>query len=274
MKDSGIPLGAMVYPGWSPCSLAGQIAALQKCALTRTEIFMTEKTLPDARKTAERLRAEGIRPISLHAPFSKEISLSTLDTGRRQASVQKGLAALDAAGEAGTETVILHPADDVRDIPLEGVYAEALTDSLRTLCAAARRKGLRVAVENMPSGELGAKVAEIAKLVQESGIEGLGVCLDTGHANMNRDLIEGVHAAKDRLFALHVHDNDGAKDQHLAVFSGTVDWEAFVTALARAKFRGCFMLETGYLFPTEKNPAPSLEWVERLRRLLAEKMNG
>jgi sugar phosphate isomerase/epimerase len=266
---ASISLGAMVYPEWTPCTLEAQIAALRSCGLGQTEIFMTEKTLAAAHEIAKLLRREGIAPVSLHAPFSREISLSTLDPLRRLASVSKGLAAIEAAGAAGVETVIFHPADDVRNIPLRGEYAEALTESLRKLCAAARERGLRVAIENMPSGELGASIVEIADLVRASGIRNLGVCVDTGHANMNKDLVEGVAAAGDRLFALHVHDNDGVKDQHLAVFAGTADWEGFVGELARVAFRGCFMLETGYIFPREGNPAPSLEWLERLRQLLA-----
>ena len=284
MKASLISLGAMVYPEWAPCTLEAQIAALRSCGLNQTEIFMTEKTLAATGRVAELLRKEGIAPVSLHAPFSREISLSTLDALRRLASVSKGLAAIVGAGAAGVETVIFHPADDVRNLPLRGPstmlraapsvsrggeHAEALTESLRKLCAAARERGLRVAIENMPSGELGASIVEIADLVRASGIGNLGVCVDTGHANMNKDLVEGVAAAGDRLFALHVHDNDGVKDQHLAVFAGTADWEGFVGELARVAFKGCFMLETGYIFPREGNPAPSLEWLERLRQLLA-----
>ena len=268
MKKQAITLGAMVYPGWAACTLEDQIAALKVCGLNQTEIFMSDKTLGDAGRVAEQLRKEGIAPVSLHAPFSREISLSALDAARRASSVSKGLAAVEAAGAAGVEVVIFHPANDVRNIPLRGEHAEALTESMRRLCDAARGKGLRAAIENMPSGELGASLAEIAALVRASGIPNLGVCLDTGHANMNKDLVAGVAAAGDRLFALHVHDNNGAKDEHLAVFAGTVDWEGFAEALSRARFAGCFMLETGYLFPRKDFPPPVTDWVERLRALL------
>ena len=269
MSNTRISLGAMVYPGSSAWTLEAQIGALRSCGLNQTEIFTTEKTLADALEVAEMLRKEGITPISLHAPFTREISLSTLDPLRRLASVEKGLAAVAAASAAGTETIILHPSNDVRNIPLRGEHSEALTESMRTLCAAARDKGLRVAIENMPSGELGASLVEIADLVRASGIENLGVCVDTGHANMNKDLIPGVAAAGDRLFALHVHDNDGLKDQHLPVFAGTADWEGFAEALSAVGFGGCFMLETGSIFPKQDNTSPSLEWLEHLRELLS-----
>jgi sugar phosphate isomerase/epimerase len=213
-------------------------------------------------------------PISLHAPFNREISLSTLNPLRRLASVEKGLAAIQAAGVAGVDTIVFHPADDVRNIPLRGEHAAALIDSMRRLCAAAEAKSIRVALENMPSGELGASLIEIADLVRASGIHNLGVCLDTGHANMNKDLIAGVVASSQRLFALHVHDNDGLKDQHLAVFAGTVNWDEFVKTLRDIRFSGCFMLETGQIFPTKEIPKPPLVWIERVRQLLAERPEG
>ncbi len=30
---------------------------------------------------------------------------------------------------------------------------------------------------------------------------------------------------KDKIFALHLHDNDQTHDQHLLPFDGTMDWE-------------------------------------------------
>lgn len=270
-EKQALSLGAMVYPDWALCPLDEQLAAMRAAGLMETELFFIEKNLSTAQRVAEQVRSAGIRPVSLHAPFSREISLSTLEPLRRMASVAKGLNAVEAAAAAGVETIVFHPANDVRDIPLRGEHAAALTESLKKICAAARTKGLRVAVENMPPQELGSHLVEIVEMVRASHIPNLGICLDTGHANMNGDLIEGVSAAGQFLFALHVHDNDGTKDQHLPVFSGTINWADFLKALTNTGFTGCFMLETGHIFPRKNASQPCLEWIERLRAMLNTK---
>jgi sugar phosphate isomerase/epimerase len=264
----------MVYPGWAACSLEGQIGAMTACGLREAEIFTSEKTLAEAPDVARKLREAGVTPVSLHAPYSRSLSLSHLEKVRRLEAVASGQRAIQVAAKATVQIVLFHPADDLRNIALTGEHAAALTESMRTLCAAAEREGMRVVIENMPPGELGARVAEIAGLVKGSGIANLGVCLDTGHANMNGDLIEGVAASGERLFALHVHDNDGLKDQHLPVFAGTTNWGELVKALVSARFEGCFMLETGHLFPSQERPQPSWEWVERVRGLLMNRAHA
>jgi len=69
-------------------------------------------------------------------------------------------------------------------------------------------------------------------------------CLDTGHMNM-MGLSPAVAAVKlgGLLKILHVHDNFGTEDYHLAPGIGTVDWKAFICALRQIGYDGVFSLE-------------------------------
>lgn len=84
----------------------------------------------------------------------------------------------------------------------------------------------------------------------------MAFCFDTGHAHACRVDIETALAALDgRVEALHIHDNDGVSDQHLAPHMGTVDWDKFARALRRIRYRGAISFETFNLFsriPPEK----------------------
>ena len=46
----------------------------------------------------------------------------------------------------------------------------------------------------------------------------LGLCYDSGHANIVIDRLHRLERLKDPLIALHLNDNDGSADQHMLPF--------------------------------------------------------
>ena len=57
---------------------------------------------------------------------------------------------------------------------------------------------------------------------------------------------------RDRVYALHLHDNNGKTDQHLLPFEGSVNWGLFMQQLNKTAFSGSLMLEACYPFDFEK----------------------
>lgn len=49
---------------------------------------------------------------------------------------------------------------------------------------------------------------------------------------------------REYLYSLHIHDNDGVKDQHKNPFSGVIDWTDFGKALNEIGYQGVISLET------------------------------
>ena len=65
----------------------------------------------------------------------------------------------------------------------------------------------------------------------------MGVCWDTGHGNMHTESVyDEITALGDRLEALHVQDNFGERDNHLAPYMGTLDLDALMNALIDGGF--------------------------------------
>lgn len=62
----------------------------------------------------------------------------------------------------------------------------------------------------------------------------VGFCYDSGHENAFTPDADYLDSYADRLFAMHLHDNDGHHDQHRLPFTGTVDWEKRVAQLKRS----------------------------------------
>ncbi|HWR12360.1 MAG TPA: sugar phosphate isomerase/epimerase family protein [Rectinemataceae bacterium] len=62
----------------------------------------------------------------------------------------------------------------------------------------------------------------------------IGYLVDLGHAWINGWRIESLlPALGPRLYALHIHDNDGKKDKHAPVGEGTIDWKSVFAAAAK-----------------------------------------
>ena len=84
------------------------------------------------------------------------------------------------------------------------------------------------------------QMAEVEKVIDGSGV---GICLDTGHANMDGDVVESIETVSEHLIATHLHDNRGRNDDHLLPFEGTIDWPAVITTLQKVGYDGAWMME-------------------------------
>jgi sugar phosphate isomerase/epimerase len=84
----------------------------------------------------------------------------------------------------------------------------------------------------------------IDTLNKMAGEKCFGFCLDTGHALLTRnDIYSAITELGDRLAVLHIHDNDGVSDLHMAPYMGKMDWERFLRALRDIGYDGCISYE-------------------------------
>ena len=85
----------------------------------------------------------------------------------------------------------------------------------------------------------------IDTLNEMAGEKIFGFCLDTGHLLLlGKDIRQAICRLGDRLLALHVHDNDGRGDRHLAPYMGILDWNRFVEGLKEIGYRHPISFET------------------------------
>lgn len=91
---------------------------------------------------------------------------------------------------------------------------------------------------------IGSVPAELISLVDAFDSTRVGVCWDTGHALIQKVEQGGaIRAFGSRLKALHIQDNDGHTDQHLAPYYGQVQWSEIMAALHNIDFQGDFTFE-------------------------------
>lgn len=219
------------------------------------EVWLAEPhvpwTQPQALEAfARRLHDHGLHVASVHLPFYPSVpalldhgarwSLIDPDPIGRQQALRGAADGLHAAAALGARHAVLHLgwqcdpwSDHSHGWAREGVAA---------LLAIAADAGVTLLLENIISS--GTRCAALVDLLNEvdPGRQA-GICLDLGHAHLDGGVLAELNDAGERLQHLHVHDNDGCSDQHLAPGLGNLPWPALFEALQHRHYRGTGALE-------------------------------
>lgn len=121
-------------------------------------------------------------------------------------------------------------------------YNETGLKRLQEIADYAKSLEIKVAFENTKyKGYLDYVIENIAN-------ENVGICFDSGHYHVHFDDELDFDKFKDRILAVHLHDNDQSDDQHLIPFDGTIDWEKIIKELKRCNYNGPITMELCYRY--------------------------
>lgn len=75
--------------------------------------------------------------------------------------------------------------------------------------------------------------------------QGIRICLDTGHGYMSwgENLPNIIEKYRDRIYSVHLHDNNRTVDYHLLPGEGEIDWHKVMRELAQSTYRLPLTLE-------------------------------
>jgi sugar phosphate isomerase/epimerase len=117
-------------------------------------------------------------------------------------------------------------------------------EAIERLLPMAERLGITLMVENVEGDD-----ADSLAPVLEA-LPSLGLHLDIGHANIGPGRKSNTESLLkrygDRLKHVHLSDNKGKSDDHLAIGAGTIDWRREMRAVKAIGYDGTFTLETFY----------------------------
>jgi len=72
----------------------------------------------------------------------------------------------------------------------------------------------------------------------------LGLCYDSGHDYIwSPSPYKILEKYKERLFAIHLHDNMGQNDDHLAPGEGRINWDIVRAGIENTVYPGSYTLE-------------------------------
>lgn len=83
----------------------------------------------------------------------------------------------------------------------------------------------------------------LPQFIERADPKHCGICFDSGHAQIQKDAVQFAHLLAPRTVCMHLHDNDGIMDLHLAPFKGVIDWERLIREFVNAGYCGDFTFE-------------------------------
>ncbi len=169
----------------------------------------------------------GVRVESVHLPWERYLA-AFMGAGIER--VVRELALLiDLAAGYGVRSVVLHPLPAW--VTGRGRVYWVNRRLLTLLSREAVERDVVIYVENLVEGEPWDGLASVAALAE--AVDGVGLCVDVGHANVRGE--DPAELKVSSPLCLHVHDNRGARDEHLPPGCGGVDWEKWSRAAELAK---------------------------------------
>ena len=217
--------------GWtfSPQKIMEALDKLAEIGYTDTEYsHIYHLTVDEAVKIGEHAREVGINSWSCHAAGS-----GGFNTGdEREAAIAVNRHCVDISNAVGACVNVLHIWNHIHD---DACYI------LEKVCRYAEDKNVAIALENSTSME---NMEFILGLVEAVDAPNIGICVDTGHANLG-DLTapRAIRMAGEKLLTTHLQDNFGERDDHMAPGMGVIDWEDVFRALKEIGYKRTLMLE-------------------------------
>lgn len=162
---------------------------------------------------------------TVHAPVA-DVNIASDNEHLRRATIRVLADLTEICDRIGAERLVIHPghiwAEEVR-----GAAGRALDRSLADLAAIQEEVNIRLAVENMGAWDI--------CFFREPGFldclaeHSLGFALDVGHAHVNGNL--ELFLEQGRPIHVHLHDNCGSRDDHLACGEGSIDFYRVMHAI-------------------------------------------
>ncbi len=199
----------------------------------------------ETRKVAE---DNGMRIRSVHAPCEADWDISSEDGSIRKKSVHEVILSIENCRKMNGELIVVHPGRAVGGAgePGRTEFERRLRKSIQSFTdiqRAAADNGIRIAVENQWSNEVGSREPDFLRLLDTLDPETAGICFDSSHANITPGTLEMFQRIRFPIITTHLADNHGRYDEHLPPFLGLVDWPGVVRLILENGYGGPWLLE-------------------------------
>lgn len=165
--------------------------------------------------------------LSVHAPCVS-INLANPDDKN---CIQVYEKTIEFAAKYKAEFVVLHSNESWTGNPIE--IKEIIENRIESIVNIGNKHNIQILIENVglrTNNSLIYDWDEYLNLLNK--FPSCKALLDTGHAHINNwDIPELIHTLKDRIVAIHLHDNDQKSDQHLPIGMGNINWHKVFKAI-------------------------------------------
>lgn len=178
---------------------------------------------------------------SIHAPFM-DVNIASLQDKSRLNSIEQIKDSIDLANKIDAEAVVVHPGLATflaKKYFLRDVYKFA-DESIKEIGEYGKELGVLTTVENMPTFDA-MIYQDLEKLDELLTSLDMSMTLDIGHANHAGYSPEAMYF--DSIKHIHVHDNFGDDDSHLAFGEGSIDLKGIINDFEKKNYDGIYIIE-------------------------------
>lgn len=181
---------------------------------------------------------------SIHAPFN-DLNIASLNPELRRLALRYVEDAIKFADDLEISMLSFHPGhlspSGLYD--MEKVY-ETNLKSINEIALFAQEYSIKIALENMPirGWTLGNSAPEVLKMISDTQF---GICFDVGHAYIQNE-VDGFLENIDKIYHVHIHDNNGRRDEHLILGEGAIDLLSIIEKLKKS-YTGMIIIESNTL---------------------------
>lgn len=231
------------------------VKKLMSSGSQRIELMMDGAGWDDVNGTWSKLAIELPKTgasFSVH-PAAWDTNLTSQTKVLRDATLQLHKDTILFASKIGAEQVVLHPGFSYSPAFDKKTAQRQAREATEELIEVAKPLGIRLAFENV--GYNGSCLYTYDEFA--AALDGLddtvGYLIDTGHANINGwDIAKLIDKLSDRLYALHIHDNNGISDQHLPIYDGNIKWQPIFDNIKKMRDDFELILEYAPSIPLER----------------------
>ncbi len=190
----------------------------------------------------------GMKFIQSHAPMGKPIERGDY----HKQFVDMNIRCIESCGALGIGNVVIHSGYEMGISKEECL--ERNRDFFMELLPAAEKCGVTILVENFNKMCIDGmywidNAPDLLEMIETVSHPLFQAVWDAGHANMqDMPQDEALKILGSHVRALHVQDNMGNDDSHMAPFFGTLNLDSLLNGLLEIGYKGYFTFEAGNIF--------------------------
>ena len=218
---------------------------------------MDSDTIRERRKsiTQARLEVPCLTPDQMYpVPYVNPVSM--YEKNRRE-SIEFLKASIDCAAQFGAPMMSMGAGKCYHGQSFQTAW-ELLVQAFGECADHAKSLGLKICAEPLPPIEsnLVNNLQDFLSLSRDVNAANLGCLLDLGHMNILRENgVDYVKTLGEKLYHVHVSDNNGIADQGLIPGQGIVEFQPFIEALREGGYKGYLSLELSFNYQQDPDSA-------------------
>ena len=179
----------------------------------------------------------------IHSPVWN-VNMTAENSHIRKASIEAYKDSIVFASKLGVNHLVLHPGFVDTKVFSKNLAKKRFHESIKELDDFNKNYGITLLIENVGNKDTGIftenEYIDLINILPSN----IKFILDTGHANITGwNMPNVISKMGSRLKAMHINDNDGKNDIHLAVNEGTINWNELFAAINKSKYKYDLILE-------------------------------